>query len=83
MTAAAPSSVKRQRPNILITGTPGTGKTTLSELVALALNYEHINASELVKTRSLHDGYDEEFDTYILNDDKVDGLLLICPKDDT
>ncbi|KAI8056683.1 Hop-interacting protein THI105 [Syncephalis plumigaleata] len=71
MTATAPLSVKRQRPNILITGTPGTGKTTLSELVALALNYEHINASELVKTRSLHDGYDEEFDTYILNDDKL------------
>ncbi|KAI9594265.1 AAA domain-containing protein [Syncephalis fuscata] len=71
MTADAPASVKRERPNILITGTPGTGKTTLSELVALALDYKHINASELVKEQSLHDGYDEEFDTYILNDDKL------------
>ncbi|RKP24865.1 adenylate kinase isoenzyme 6-like protein [Syncephalis pseudoplumigaleata] len=72
MTAtAAPSAVKRQRPNILVTGTPGTGKTTLSELVALALGYEHINVSELVKAHSLHDGYDEAFDTFILNDDKL------------
>ncbi|RKP06839.1 putative adenylate kinase isoenzyme 6 [Thamnocephalis sphaerospora] len=62
---------QRQQPNILITGTPGTGKTTLSELAALALSFNHVNVSELVKERELHDGYDAEFDTYILNDDKL------------
>lgn len=62
---------QRQQPNILITGTPGTGKTTLSELVSLALSFKHVNVSELVKEHELHDGYDAEFDTYILNDDKA------------
>jgi adenylate kinase len=61
----------RQEPNILITGTPGTGKTTLSELVALGLSFKHHNVSELVKEHGLHDGYDEEFQTYILNEDKL------------
>jgi adenylate kinase len=29
-----PQAVKRTKPNILITGTPGTGKTTISKLLA-------------------------------------------------
>ncbi|KAI9291645.1 P-loop containing nucleoside triphosphate hydrolase protein [Neoconidiobolus thromboides FSU 785] len=65
----------RSVPNILITGTPGTGKTTLSELLEIATGFKHINCSELVKEKKLHDGYDEEFDTYILNDDKLNDEL--------
>ncbi|KAJ2233236.1 hypothetical protein GGH97_005934, partial [Coemansia sp. RSA 475] len=30
-----------------------------------------VTVGELVKERSLHDGYNEEFDTYWLNEDKV------------
>lgn len=66
-----PEMPKRYRPNILITGTPGTGKTTTSELVAIATGLQHICVGELVKRKGLHEGYDEEFDTYILDDDKV------------
>lgn len=57
--------------NILITGTPGTGKTTLSELVASSTGLRHINVTDLVKEKSLHEGKDEEFDSYILDEDKV------------
>jgi len=57
--------------NILITGTPGTGKSTLSELLSSKSGLRHIDVSELVKEKDLHDGRDEEFDTYILNEDKV------------
>jgi adenylate kinase len=60
-----------QRINILITGTPGTGKTTLSEMVAASRNMIHIDVSKLVKEKHLHDGYLEEFDSYELNEDKV------------
>ncbi len=60
-----------KKPTILITGTPGTGKSTLSAKVAKALNYEHINVPQMVKENNLHDGYDEEWDTYNVNDDKV------------
>lgn len=61
----------RTKPNILVTGTPGTGKTTLCELVVEATGLQHINVSKLVKERGLHEGYNNEFDTYILDDDKV------------
>jgi hypothetical protein len=61
----------RSRPNILISGTPGTGKTTLSALVATRLGMRHICVGDLVKEQNLHDGRMEEFDTHILNEDKL------------
>jgi adenylate kinase len=62
---------QRTLPNILITGTPGTGKTTLSKNVAETAGLNHIEVGQLVKDKSLHDGWDEEFQSYILNEDKV------------
>ncbi|KAF9162032.1 hypothetical protein DFQ27_006081 [Actinomortierella ambigua] len=61
----------RYRPNILITGTPGTGKTTTSEMAAEATGLTHINVGDLVKAKSLHEGLDTEFNSYILDDDKL------------
>lgn len=60
-----------KRPNILITGTPGTGKTTTASLVAAAVNFDHLEVGKLVKERELHDGFDDTFQSFILNDDKV------------
>ncbi|KAK4440772.1 Adenylate kinase isoenzyme 6 [Sesamum alatum] len=62
---------KRERPNILITGTPGTGKTTTSSALAEATNLRHINVGDLVKEKNLHDGWDEEFECYVINEDLV------------
>ncbi|KAJ1928573.1 factor activating pos9, partial [Linderina macrospora] len=67
----APQSKPRSTPNLLITGTPGTGKTTTAEMVAMATGLKKITVGDLVKERNLHDGYNEEFDTYWLNEDKV------------
>jgi len=55
----------------LVTGTPGTGKTTLCESLASYFNFNHINISELVKQKQLYEGKDEEFDAFILDEDKV------------
>lgn len=63
--------VERKIPNILVTGTPGTGKTTTSELIAEATGLTHVNVGDLVKEKQLHEGYLEEFDTHILDEDKV------------
>jgi len=56
---------------VLITGTPGTGKTTLAEIVAEKTGLKHFNVGEFVKAHGCHEGYDEEFDTYILDEDKL------------
>ncbi|KAJ1834409.1 factor activating pos9 [Coemansia sp. RSA 2703] len=69
--SALPKSPSRGNPNILITGTPGTGKTTTAEMVALAADLKKITVGDLVKERKLHDGYNEDMDTYWLNEDKV------------
>ena len=64
--------------NILVTGTPGTGKSTLCQLVASAVTeggllkkMDYIDLGKLVRERGLHDGYNEEYDCYMLNTDKV------------
>lgn len=72
---------KRERPNILITGTPGTGKTTMSAALAEATNLRHINVGDLVKEKNLHDGWDDEFDCYVINEDHVSSLpLCVCER---
>ncbi|CAB4320551.1 unnamed protein product [Prunus armeniaca] len=61
----------RKRPNILVTGTPGTGKTTTSSALTEATQLHHINVGDLVKAKNLHDGWDDELDCYIINEDLV------------
>ncbi|PKU77624.1 adenylate kinase isoenzyme 6 homolog [Dendrobium catenatum] len=61
----------RERPNILVTGTPGTGKTTTCSLVADASHLHHIDIGKLVKAKHLYDGWDEEFECLIINEELV------------
>jgi nucleoside-triphosphatase THEP1 len=65
------TNMERSLPNILVTGTPGTGKTTTSEMIAEVTGLEHVNVGEIVKQKQLHEGYLEEFDTHVLDEDKV------------
>ncbi|CAG8796550.1 13331_t:CDS:2, partial [Racocetra fulgida] len=50
---------------------PRTGKTTLSQLASESTGLLHINVGELVKEKSLHQGFDHEFQSWILDDDKL------------
>jgi broad-specificity NMP kinase len=68
----------RSLPNIIITGTPGVGKTTtITELLNLAQSAEppiplkHLSINDIVKSRDCHEGYDEDLQTYIVDDDKL------------
>ncbi|CAH2069343.1 unnamed protein product [Thlaspi arvense] len=65
------TGTRRIRPNILITGTPGTGKSTTAAALAEATNFRHICVGDLVKEKNLHDGWDDKFESYILNEDLV------------
>ncbi|XP_010541351.1 PREDICTED: adenylate kinase isoenzyme 6 homolog isoform X2 [Tarenaya hassleriana] len=62
---------RRQRPNILITGTPGTGKSTTASALAEATNLRHICIGDLVKEKNLHSGWDDELECYIIDEDLV------------
>lgn len=60
-------------PVIIITGTPGTGKTTHAQILAeeSSVPLKHINVGELVKEKSLYEEYDEEWQSYTVDEDKV------------
>lgn len=62
---------QRKLPNVLITGTPGTGKTTTAQMIADVTGFNHIEVSSLVKEKKLHQGYDEKFDSYYIDEDLV------------
>lgn len=61
----------RSAPNVLITGTPGTGKTTLAQQVAEATGLKHVNIGDLVRQEQLHNGWDDEFECFVIDEDKV------------
>ncbi|KAJ6799144.1 adenylate kinase isoenzyme 6-like protein [Iris pallida] len=67
----ASGGMTRTRPNLLVTGTPGTGKTTTCSLLVEATGLRHVNVGELVNTKGLHDGWDEEFECHVINEDLV------------
>jgi adenylate kinase len=62
-------------PNILITGTPGTGKTQTAQQAAERTGLNHVNVGELIKANSCYEETDESFDTKMIDDDKVCDLL--------
>ena len=68
----------RKYPNIIVAGTPAVGKTTtVTEILSAAatgappIPLKHLDINDLVKSRSCHEGYDEELQTYIVDDDKL------------
>lgn len=59
-------------PNILITGTPGTGKSSLAEMIMHNFDgLTHLNISQLIKERKLGDKFNHEWQTWEFDDDKV------------
>ena len=52
---------------IAITGTPGTGKSTLAKKLSLLLDYTYLNGLELVKTAKLAEKHDKRRNTAIVD----------------
>ena len=52
-----------------ITGTPGTGKTTLSRKIAKDKGYYYLDVTEFIKEGKIHEGYDRSSKAYIIDED--------------
>jgi len=66
---------------ILVTGSPGVGKTVVSRLLASRLNGLRIGLAELVKQEGLISGLDEARETLIADMDKVSKRTLEIMQD--
>lgn len=72
--SSLPQTMKsiRNLPNIIITGTPGCGKTSHAEsLASQNKQLHHFNVSDVAKQRKCFESYDEELDTHVVDEDKL------------
>lgn len=68
---------------IIVTGTPGTGKTELAKELAKKLRYEYIDVNDVITGNRLIEGYDKARQTNIVDEKKLGKALagLIRKKD--
>ncbi|KAL8952630.1 MAG: hypothetical protein Q9222_001469 [Ikaeria aurantiellina] len=61
----------RVEPNIIITGTPGVGKTTLCESLTATTKLQHLPINRIARERDCHEGWDEGKKSWIVDEDKI------------
>ena len=61
--------------SIVVTGTPGTGKTTLCRRISKITDFTHIDLGRYVVRNSLYVGYDENRSTYVVDTESTKSAL--------
>lgn len=61
----------KSEPNIIITGTPGVGKTSHCEVLGQSTGLKHLCINEIVKERGCQEEWDDELQSWIVDEDKV------------
>src|SRR3989344_8043217 len=62
---------------IIATGTPGTGKTTLSKLLIRKLNFYYFDVNKIIFRYKLSEGYDKKRQTKIIDVNKLNKKLIL------
>lgn len=78
--------MNRRFPNVILTGTPGVGKTTTAQQLidlskcslpsssdgsAESMNLKHLSINKIAKEHNLYESYDEKLQTYVVDEDKL------------
>jgi len=61
---------------IIVSGTPGTGKTTYVKKLALEQNQKYIDVNKVIEENNLSEGFDEERDTKIIDTKRLSKVLI-------
>mgnify|MGYP003975154449 FL=1 len=61
---------------ICVTGTPGTGKTTLAKKLAKLNKYEYLDVNKVIKSENLKEGYDKKKKCSIIDIKKLNKALI-------
>ncbi len=60
---------------VAITGTPGTGKTSASQMVSEKLKYKLISLTDIAEKNDLFEDYDEKRDTHVVDAEKLNEVV--------
>ena len=60
---------------LIVTGSPGTGKTTVAKRMAKKLKADYIDVNEIIDKYNLAVGYDKERKSKIIDVDKLNSVL--------
>ena len=61
---------------IIVTGTPGTGKSTLAKKLANYLSAKLLDVNKIINKHKLKESYEKSRDTYIINTKKLNKILI-------
>jgi adenylate kinase len=60
---------------LIITGTPGTGKTTLALALSKSLNFEYLDINTIIDNYNLKQSYDNTRNSFIIDEVKLSNIL--------
>jgi adenylate kinase len=61
---------------IIITGTPGTGKTEIAKALAKITNHTHLDVNRIIAKHNLKESYDKKRLTYVVDEKKLSNILI-------
>ncbi len=61
---------------IIVTGTPGTGKTTIAKKIAKELKCLYLDVTALIKKKKLYDSYDRKSKSFVVDTKKLNKELV-------
>jgi len=61
---------------IIVTGTPGTGKTLIAKKIAKIMNYKYLDVTKLIKKNKIFDDFDKKRKCYVIDTKKLNKFLI-------